>query len=297
MFPYHDENATQRTPIVTIALCSGGSGHRSLVALLANVCCVAGVLMPLASHAEEKRVLVGEHTLRMRIEGTGAPAVVFEAGRGGRLDDWSEVQAEVAKFARTVTYDRAGSGQSSPGPKPRDARRIASELREGLKKAGVHPPYVLVGHSQGAFYIRVFAHAYSNEVAGLVFVDPTTENFLDWLKATVPDAEKMGEREMGPYPSDGQRGEWEARDLTDEQTRQAWPLPKVPAVVLTAARAEPTRPAQFLKAWLSSQEEWLRKLPSPKHVITDRSGHNIQREEPELIVRAIREVIEQRPAR
>jgi pimeloyl-ACP methyl ester carboxylesterase len=50
------------------------------------------------------------------------------------------------------------------------------ELHELLQRAGVHPPYVLVGHSLGGIIARKFEMKYSGEVKGLVLVDATSEN-------------------------------------------------------------------------------------------------------------------------
>src|SRR4029079_13900469 len=89
---------------------------------------------------------VDGHKLHMLIVGQSGPTVVLESGLPGGLG-WQEVRQEVARFARVVTYDRAGIGRSEPGPHPRDARQIATELHTALHTAGLRPPYLLVGHS------------------------------------------------------------------------------------------------------------------------------------------------------
>src|SRR5438552_12300032 len=70
------------------------------------------------------RVVVEGHEMRLLISGRGSPAVVFEAGgsgaAGGPLESWERGQPAVSRFTRTVAYDRAGIGQSAPGPKPPD---------------------------------------------------------------------------------------------------------------------------------------------------------------------------------
>jgi pimeloyl-ACP methyl ester carboxylesterase len=114
----------------------------------------------------------GGHNLRMLIVGESGPTVVLESGFGGGIG-WKEVRQEVGRFARVVTYDRGGFGASEPGPKPRTARQIAAELRTALGNAGLSPPYILVGHSLGGPYVRVFAATYPEVTAGLVLVDPT----------------------------------------------------------------------------------------------------------------------------
>src|SRR5213078_3601336 len=75
-----------------------------------------------------QKIDAGGHSLNMLIGGEPTPAVVFEAGFGAGLESWATVQSTTAKFARTVSYDRAGIGQSEAGPKPRAAKQIALEL-------------------------------------------------------------------------------------------------------------------------------------------------------------------------
>ncbi|MGZ8844303.1 MAG: alpha/beta fold hydrolase, partial [Pyrinomonadaceae bacterium] len=89
-----------------------------------------------------RKVAVGEHSLNLLVGGERTPAIVFEAGFGAGLASWSTIQSNITKFARTVSYDRAGIGQSEAGPKPRAAKQIAAELHTALKNAGVGPPYV-----------------------------------------------------------------------------------------------------------------------------------------------------------
>jgi pimeloyl-ACP methyl ester carboxylesterase len=67
-------------------------------------------------------------------------------------------------------------GYSDPGPSPRTARRIASELAELLDRSGMSGPVVLVGASSGGFNVRVFASDHQERVAGLVLVDASHED-------------------------------------------------------------------------------------------------------------------------
>src|SRR5687768_15512183 len=61
---------------------------------------------------------------RLHLSGTGEartsqPIVVLEAGAGDFSVDWSLVQPGLARLARVCSYDRAGSGWSELGPRPR----------------------------------------------------------------------------------------------------------------------------------------------------------------------------------
>ena len=106
-------------------------------------------------------------------KGSGSgPTVVFEAGIGATHLNWFRIQHTVSGFARTAAYDRAGLGWSSPCRSARTPANVASELHEMLARAGIEPPYVLVGHSFGGLVVRRFALMYPAEVSSLVLVDP-----------------------------------------------------------------------------------------------------------------------------
>src|SRR5438046_10398946 len=99
---------------------------------------------------------IGGYRLHLWCTGNGAPAVILDTGLGGSSAGWYFVQPDVARFTRVCSYDRAGMGYSDPGPSPRTARRIASELAKLLDRSGIAGPVVLVGASMAGFKARVF---------------------------------------------------------------------------------------------------------------------------------------------
>jgi pimeloyl-ACP methyl ester carboxylesterase len=115
---------------------------------------------------------VGSHRLHCLVIGEGNPTVIFESGLMSTVLSWRDLQPEIAKTTRTVSYDRAGLGWSDPGPETRDAGQIVNELRILLDRVRILPPYVLVGHSFGGLTTRLFAARYPEEVCGLVLIDP-----------------------------------------------------------------------------------------------------------------------------
>jgi pimeloyl-ACP methyl ester carboxylesterase len=110
--------------------------------------------------------------------GEGSPTVVLDAGLNGGTMSWAKVQEQVSNHTRVCSYDRAGMSWSEPGPKPRTYMRIADELHALLQAAGEEGPYVLVGHSVGAHTVRFFVQKYPTDVAGIVLVDPAHEKIL-----------------------------------------------------------------------------------------------------------------------
>ena len=134
--------------------------------------------------------------VRLNIDCTGqnTPTIVLDTGWGLPAVSWIQVQPEVAKFARVCSYDRAGYGWSDRGPEPRTSSQIARELKALLTAAGEQGPYVLVGHSLGAFNARVFTHLYPGDVAGLVFVDGAHEDEEARINELLPDTIQQQEK-------------------------------------------------------------------------------------------------------
>jgi pimeloyl-ACP methyl ester carboxylesterase len=130
----------------------------------------------------------GGHLQYIYCTGQGSPTVILESGGGVVSYTWEPVQGEVEKFAKVCSYDRAGYGLSESGPEPRTARQIAVELHTLLHNADIPGPYVLVGHSIGGLYIRMFTELYPDDVAGLVFVDSSTEDQNDRMPAEMKSA-------------------------------------------------------------------------------------------------------------
>ncbi len=123
-----------------------------------------------------RSVDIGGRSLNILCSGEGSPAVILDSGNSDPGYAWTEIQPEIAKFTEACWFDRAGEGWSDPGPFPRTSATMSAELHELLHRAGIPPPYVLVGHSLGGLNARVYYGMYPNEVAGAVLVDAAHED-------------------------------------------------------------------------------------------------------------------------
>ncbi len=131
------------------------------------------------------------HYIDKGVSDNEEPVVVVISGCGCNLLPWISLQDSVSKFARIITYDRAGLGWSDWTNSPKTAINVAAELKVFLKELSIDKNIILVGHSLGGLYARVFASIYSRMVVGIVLVDPMTEfmNYSleygildDWLR-------------------------------------------------------------------------------------------------------------------
>ena len=130
---------------LTMALSIAG-GCRPAVGALAGALDRPGEIVQLADGRK----------LNFRCAGRGAPTVLLESGFGADSRAWSKVQPTVAETTRVCAYDRAGYGFSDPGPLPRDGAAIARDLDQALTQAEILGPFVVVGHSAGGLYARLY---------------------------------------------------------------------------------------------------------------------------------------------
>ena len=240
------------------------------------------------SLADTRLVDLGGRKVRVRTEGAGA-TVVFEGGFTESLDAWREVIPEVAKIARVFAYDRAGMGQSDFVEGERSYSQIASELHALLQHEKVPAPYLLVGHSYGGPLARVFTQMYPSEVRGIVFVDPMSETLII---SDPKRAEHMAQQAaVLQGASKGILAEWEY--LQKEADRNYTDLLKVakPNVPMALIVATIDRPEGWRKALLDQYGSWLADRNDSLIVVTPNSSHNVQRDDPALVVSAIRTLL------
>ena len=150
-------------------------------------------------------VEVGGHKLFISCSGTGSPTVLLEGGLGQGSDYFALIAPKIASTTRVCAYDRAGRGRSEPASAPQDGPAIAGDLHALLAASGNPGPYILAGHSAGGVYVRFFAAAYPDEVAGVVLLDAmsahatpvrsaaqSAENPISTLSGILPGLARVG---------------------------------------------------------------------------------------------------------
>jgi pimeloyl-ACP methyl ester carboxylesterase len=282
--------------------------------------------------APGRLVDVGGYRLHLYCVGEGTPTVVLDAGLGGGVLDWSTVQPEVSKFTRVCAYDRAGMAWSDSGVRPRTSGQVVTELHALLGNAGVRAPYVLVGHSIAGIHVQLYAGRYPDEVAGLVLVDSSHEEQLNRKGMTpIPSFYPPLIKALSPFgvvrlmdlvgkPSPNIPPEVEAeRAAVYSHTRNMYSyadeisaipasmgqlraapmrLGDKPLIVLTRGMKEanqagsPEGAEQGEQSWAELQADLARRSSSGRQIIAEKCGHYIQFGQPDLVIDAIRQVVE-----
>ena len=256
----------------------------------------------------------------LECSGSGSPTVILESGYRNDADIWSAelepgmspVFSQVARFTRVCAYDRPGTfldadhlGRSTPVPMPRTARDLVSDLHALLQTAHVPGPYVFAAHSFGGIFARLYASTYPSEVVGMVLVDALSEKVRTGL---TPEQWKLYVNFGFTKPTPGleKYKDIETLDVNAsldqmEKAASAEPLRPMPLFVLTQGQPFDLSPWQPLpadfpgalnKAWHTAQDALATLAPNAKHKIATKSSHYIQAQEPQLVIDAIKQVVE-----
>ena len=256
----------------------------------------------------------------LECSGSGSPTVILESGYRNDADIWSTelepgmspVFSQVARFTRVCAYDRPGTfldadhlGRSTPVPMPRTARDLVSDLHALLQTAHVPGPYVFAAHSFGGIFARLYASTYPSEVVGMVLVDALSEKVRTGL---TPEQWKLYVNFGFTKPTPGleKYKDIETLDVNAsldqmEKAASAEPLRPMPLFVLTQGQPFDLSPWQPLpadfpgalnKAWHTAQDALATLAPNAKHKIATKSSHYIQAQEPQLVIDAIKQVVE-----
>lgn len=259
-----------------------------------------------------KRYDVGGYSIHMVCMGHGHPTVLIDTGLGDDSTDWLKVQQAASAQSKVCVYDRPGYGWSDVGPQPRNSAHIAYELERLIEAASLTGPLVLVGHSFGGYNIRMYAANHPENVAGMVLVDASHENQYEALNIQLPKRfGRHGAVLILPKTTTGTmnldkptalreraihaaRSEITALYQSALQVQRLHAIPRVPLIVISRGRSEWQGyhdAAKREKIWMSLQHDLWRLSPISQHIFANRSGHDIHVEQPEVVVKAISDVL------
>jgi pimeloyl-ACP methyl ester carboxylesterase len=243
------------------------------------------------------RIDIGGFSLYSEIQGEGSPTVIFESGGGDNSSVWQYVQPEIAKITRTFVYDRAGLGKSDKSPNPRTSMEQVRELRVLLEKAKVKPPYIFVTNSYGAFISKIYANLYPEEVSGVVFVDGTNEKLAEFAFENLSFLKLMFYKFMTRKEPDGSFNEFYKSGEEVKEAEKHDGMRNTPVIVLTSdvtitAKQFANSPfSNAISEWMNWQKELVALSNKSKQYIIYGSGHMIHKENPKVVIDAIKRLL------
>lgn len=261
----------------------------------------------------DKLVDIGSHKLYLNCRGSGSITIVIETGVGETYRTLGSLIESLSQETRVCAYDRAGYGQSEPGPMPRDSQREADELHQLLTNSGEQGPFLLLGHSLGALNMQVYAHTYPEEINGLVLLDPSPlswmlgESFLDLRESFIEAAiATRQDAEAAAASSDpGVNGNADYLDAVASESEEFFgstartlaeiqSFGKMPLIVIGATEPEPgfgEAAGPFRQFWNEGSRLLAGKAQSGKFILAEGSSHHIHLDAPHIVMDAILELM------
>jgi pimeloyl-ACP methyl ester carboxylesterase len=247
-----------------------------------------------AELADGTLVDVGGHRLFIRCVGEGGPTVVASPGAGDTAQVWRPVQRRLSSTVRVCAYSRAGQGRSEAADESqRTLTDSATDLHTLLDRAGVDGEMIVAGHSLGGLISRLYADRYPQQTQALMLVDAPVPNIDERLDPLLSEAASDAVLSM--------LRSVEGFDIVDSQSQlvEAGSLGDRPVVVITAGDlaippfVSEDLVAELQAAWEDSQTAWLEPSTNARRVIAEDSGHAVHRDNPALVTRQLRRLVDQ----
>jgi len=263
----------------------------------------------------------GRH-LYLECHGHGGPTIVLESGYHDSSDPWHLTDAAAPAVGpavmpaldqrhRVCAYDRPGTlrytdppsitDRSSPVPMPRTAQDIVDDLHALLTAANVPGPYILVAHSLGGLFGRLYAQTYPGEVRALLFVDSFPVEIPALMGTDWPAYRRLLD---SPSPQFADKPTFEVVDIEKSitQVAAAPAFPPIPTAVITKTEPFPIPPtapaglaAKIERVWLAAALNLVALRPQTPHIMATGSDHYVQVHQPDLVVATI-DLLRQRSA-
>jgi pimeloyl-ACP methyl ester carboxylesterase len=232
-------------------------------------------------------------SLYIECRGSGSPTVVFEVGEKEPRSDVSYVQDTLARNYMACSYDRANNGKSGKAPTPRTAGDVVNVLHQLLQTADVPGPYVLAGSSIGGFFVQLYGRRYSNEVAGVIAMnpEPPADQVVERIHPLPGFTKEVREEDQALFRGKNPEGiNWFA---SSEELEKAPPPPPIPFEMLLSKKGPGCEGDPLcLKSddvYVEIESEVAQQWPQSSVRKVD-AGHVIFLDKPEVLVDAVKRV-------
>ena len=250
------------------------------------------LFLPFAMHAQTLDTLVdvgGYHMHFKIIKGEGTP-ILFESGADSDSTVWDHLLEKIHTVTGTtlITYDRSGFGKSEVNPTLKNDSDFGilngiKELETGLAKLGYSKDIILVPHSYGGFYTKLYASRHPDNVKYIIRIDANlvahyTDEVLQMMGAQgVPPKtpETLGSYYLG---------------TTYTETVKLLRTIDFPANVPVIDITSPINrgfPDFYWALVQNAHKDFVEAQPNRVQLIAEGSGHNIHLDNPGLVINAI----------
>lgn len=237
-------------------------------------------------------VEIGNARLQLFTGGEGENTIVFESGLGVDGSTWLEsgIFDSIGKNDQVIAYDRQGYGKSSFSNKSRGIQALVNDLEFIISKTAVNKKVILVSHSLGGAIARTYAIQHPEKVKALLFIEPNNENFKQYATMSQGHEDTLvqffdSEKIVGAA--------MEAAELIENVSflKKLPTLPDIPVIVITSTKTDSEMTKETVTDWFLAHESLRIGITNFTHIKTNKSGHLVYLEEPNLVIENIRKLL------
>ncbi|MBQ4878653.1 alpha/beta hydrolase [Pseudoalteromonas luteoviolacea] len=229
--------------------------------------------------------------------GSGEFTIVVESGIGMGTQYWLPVLPELKKLnQRVIIYSRAGIGESANRSNV-SLRSSNKRLKALLGALNIQDNIILLGHSYGGLHARQYAAAYSEQVKGLVLLDPSHEAFLSELNRLNFDWSQRDNQKLNKIMH--QSAEWQVlqHQYTKSTMLDKGKISMVPTVIVSSSMEGESdwwigHSTAGKTVWRTLHASLIVENPNSMHLVSSSVSHNIPLDDPKLVVSAISILVE-----
>lgn len=244
----------------------------------------------------KKTVTVNGVTTEYSLSGEGGPVIVLLNGFRMPMFSWDKFYPAIQQHGRIFAYNRHGIGKTSKATGPQTGAAVIQALESVLNALHLAPPYILVAHSLGGLFANLYARSKPADIAAVVFIEAShpheksrQENFQPpAFIRFVTGILKAIDTRFDKY----QHSEDDCVAETVRQIEAAGNFPAIPVAVVTGGKKMPLVPEACFAVHRQCQNELTAFSPHSIQIIANNSGHFPQLTEPELVIRAIKEIMD-----
>lgn len=253
---------------------------------------------------------VGGFDLYLECYENDKPTLILEQGfsRYGSDGAWQENITKLQEDFSVCFYDRAGLGKSEQGPVPYDIDGAATRLHTLLQTAEIAPPYYFAGGSYASYVITAYNKLYSDEVLGVMLIDPPPFGYFHMMGTRWPDNFSSDNAELMDYYQFEQSVHNPMFERAPEkidhiksytQLVDAQSFGDKPVIVLRAKASDEAYDPPFVPAEIAAKMDTLFNkaeasflaLSSNSRVLySESSKHHLHLSDPEKVIELIREL-------
>lgn len=223
--------------------------------------------------------------------------ILLEAGARGGLEDFEPIFEPLTKLASVIRYARVGNGHSTQIKQHFTSLDYGEQLSQFLDAINIKQPVFIIAHSYGGNVARDFSAHFPQKVSALLLLDPSSEHDVDILrdidlKRANKEIAQVKLDDMKQGMSNNYLDFWSKRPLPDHPQ-----IGDIPLTVIASVKHYNNPPNLFFtdlarKKWGEMWQAWAQKFPQGHAVLTKKSGHFVQFDEPELVITQAKLILE-----